>query len=170
LSWRPAFDQYQLIFTAPEHEVQECGSAQSSKIQGARNAPLQKIDRMVDQDRAENAMRFGEHVLQRFFDVLFGIGKSDNADRGALPDVVKIELSDGNVELAAKTILEAAENLALVLQGASIRDVQFERQQANGHSQSTCSRANKRAREYHDKDYLRAEEPACAAASAPLTF
>jgi hypothetical protein len=134
-------NQYQLIFTAPEDEVQECGSAQSSKlqVQGTRNAPLQEIDGMVDQDRAEDAMRFGEHVLQRFFDVLFGIGKRDNADCGALPDVVKIELGDGDVELTAKTILETAQNLALVLQGASIRDVQFERQQANGHSQSTCS-------------------------------
>src|SRR5207302_5964558 len=117
-----------------EFKVQKFKSPRHKK-----RAPLQEIDRMVDQDRAENAMRFGEHVLQRFFDVLFSIGKRDNANCGALPDVVKIELSDGDIELAAKTILEAAENLALVLQGASIRDVQFERQQANGHSQSTCS-------------------------------
>src|SRR5439155_21322904 len=123
--------------SAAAHKVQKYKKYDSQGHK--KRAQLQEIDRMVDQDRAQNAMRFGEYVLQLFFDVLFGIGKRDNADCGALPDVVKIELSDGDIELAAKTILEAAENLALVLQGASIRDVQFERQQANGHSQSTCS-------------------------------
>jgi hypothetical protein len=29
-----------------------------------RKAALQKIDGMVDQDRAKNPLRFGEHVLQ----------------------------------------------------------------------------------------------------------
>jgi len=48
-------------------------------------------------------------------DVLLGVGKRHDADRGALPDIVEIELRYGDIELAAKTILEAAENLTLVL-------------------------------------------------------
>jgi len=99
---------------------------------------------MIDQRAAKNTLRFGEHVLQRFLDVLLGIRQCDDAHSGALPDIVKIKLRDGDVELAAQTILEAAENLALVLQGTSVRDVQFESQQANGHSKKdTASNPNR---------------------------
>ena len=80
---------------------------------------------MVDQDWAEDALRFAQDVLQGFFHVLLGVGNRDDADRGALPNVMKIELRDSDVEFAAEAILEAAENLALVLQGASMRDAQF---------------------------------------------
>jgi hypothetical protein len=90
---------------------------------------------MIDQDRAQDALGFGQDVLQRFLNVLLGVGQRDYTDGGTLPDVVKIELGDGDVEFAAETILEAAEDLALVLEGASVRDVQFERQQADGHSE-----------------------------------
>jgi hypothetical protein len=77
--------------------------------------PSENIYRVIDQDRAEDALSFGQDVLQRYFDVLFGVGHRDNADGGALPDVVKVEFGYGNVELAAQAILEAAQNLTLVL-------------------------------------------------------
>src|SRR5580765_4717329 len=50
---------------------------------------------------------------------------------------MKIEFSDGDIELAAQTILEATQNLALVLQGASVSDLQVEYQEANGHGDNT---------------------------------
>ena len=34
---------------------------------------LQQVDGMVDQDRTQNALGFGQDVLQRFFDVLLGV-------------------------------------------------------------------------------------------------
>ena len=36
-------------------------------------AALQQFDRMIDQDRTQKALGFGQHVLQRFFDVLLGV-------------------------------------------------------------------------------------------------
>jgi hypothetical protein len=38
-----------------------------------RTAALQQVDGMIDQDRTQNALGFGQHVLQRFFDVLLGV-------------------------------------------------------------------------------------------------
>ena len=83
---------------------------------------------MVDQDWTKDALRFAQDLLQGFLHVLLGVGKRDDANGGALPDVVKIELRNGDVEFAAQAVLEAAENLALVLQRTGMRDVQFERQ------------------------------------------
>ena len=77
------------------------GAARPGRARLPGKAALQKLDGMVDQDRAENPLRFGEHVLQRFFHVLFGVGQCDHADRGTLPYIVKIQLSYGDVELAA---------------------------------------------------------------------
>ena len=89
---------------------------------------------MVHQDRAENALGFGQDVLQRLLDVLLGVGQRDHTDRRTLPDVVEVQLGDRYVEFAAQTILETAQNLTLVLEGARVRDMQFERQQTDGHS------------------------------------
>ena len=83
---------------------------------------------MVDQNRAENALGFGQDMLQGFFDVLFGVGKRDYADSGTLPDVVKVQLGDRDIELVAQPVLQAAEDLTLVLEGAGVRDVQLQRQ------------------------------------------
>ena len=46
------------------------GAARPGRARLPGKAALQKLDGMVDQDRAENPLRFGEHVLQGFFDVL----------------------------------------------------------------------------------------------------
>lgn len=88
---------------------------------------------MIDQDRAENTLGFGQNVLQGFFHVLLGIGESDHANGGRLPDIVKIQLGHGDVEFAAEAILEAAKDLALVLEGASVRDVKLQCQQTDWH-------------------------------------
>jgi hypothetical protein len=66
--------------------------------------------------------------------MLLGVGQRDYANSRALPDIVKVELSNRDVELAAQTILQATQNLALVLQGAGVGNVQFKRQQTNWHS------------------------------------
>jgi len=56
---------------------------------------------VVDQDWAKDALRFAQDLLQGFFHVLLGVGKGDDANGGALPDVVKFELRDGDVEFSA---------------------------------------------------------------------
>src|SRR5258708_27631258 len=93
---------------------------------------LQKFDGMVDQDGAELALSFAEDTLQGFFDVLFGVGEGDDADGGGLPDVVKIQFSDGDIELTAETGFEAAEDLALVLEGMGVGELQVEEEEAYG--------------------------------------
>jgi hypothetical protein len=75
---------------------------------------LQEIYGVIYQGAAQDAVRFGQNVLQRFFHVLLGVGEGDYADGGGLPDVMKIQLGDGDVEFAAETVFQAAEDLALV--------------------------------------------------------
>ncbi len=69
---------------------------------------------MIYQGTAQDAVRFGQDVLQRFFHVLLGVGEGNYADGGGLPDVMKIQLGDGDVEFAAETVFQAAKDLALV--------------------------------------------------------
>jgi hypothetical protein len=88
---------------------------------------------VVDQDGAEEAFSFAEDVLQRFFHVLLRIGESDDADGGGLPDVVEVHFSYGDVEFAAEAVLEAANDLALILERVGVWEPEFESKQANGH-------------------------------------
>jgi hypothetical protein len=94
---------------------------------------LQEVCGVVDQDRAEDAFGFAQDVLQGFFHVLLGIGESDDADGRGLPNVVEVEFGDGDVEFAAETIFEAADDLALVLEGVRVRETEFENEQAYRH-------------------------------------
>src|SRR5258707_5909524 len=100
---------------------------------GGGNRSLQEVYGVVDQDRAEDAFGFAQDVLQGFFHVLLGIGESDDADGRGLPNVVEVEFGDGDVEFAAETIFEAAEDLALVLEGVRVRETEVENEQAYGH-------------------------------------
>ncbi len=75
---------------------------------------LQEIYGVIYQGTPQDAVRFGQDALQRFFHVLLGVGEGDYADGGGLPDVMKIQLGDGDVEFAAETVFQAAEDLALV--------------------------------------------------------
>src|SRR5262245_8196541 len=110
------------------------------KVQ-ALSETLQKIDGMVDQNRAEDALRFGQDILQRLLDVLLGIGQRHDAHGRALPHVVKIQFRNRNVEFAAQPILQASQNLALIFEGSRLRDVQFQRQQTDGHGETKRRRA-----------------------------
>jgi hypothetical protein len=91
---------------------------------------------VIDEDGAEDALGFGEDVLEGFFDVLLGVGEGDNADGGGLPNVVEIKFGNGDVEFAAETVLEAAEDLALVLEGMGVGELQFEEEETHGHEES----------------------------------
>src|ERR1700730_7874301 len=98
------------------------------QVRAAAKTPRQseKIHRVIDQNAAQDAVGFFENVLQGLFYVLFGVRKGDDADGRALPDVVEVQFGDGDVEFAAQAVFQAAEDLALVLQGASVGNVQFE--------------------------------------------
>ena len=87
---------------------------------------LQDVDRVVDEDGAQLALGFAEDTLQGFFDVLLGVGEGDDADGGGMPNVVKIEFGDGDVEFAAEACFEAAEDLALVLEGVGVGELKVE--------------------------------------------
>src|SRR5215467_3576393 len=139
---------------------------EASKRRREKLRALQQVDGVVDQNRAQDTLGFRQHVLQRFLNVLLGVRQRHYADRRTLPHVVKIEFRDGDVELAAQAVLEASQNLTLVFQRASVRDVQFERQQADGHNRRKRGGQSKTAA----RVYLRAPAPACTAASAPLSF
>src|ERR1051325_6302452 len=72
-------------------------------------------------------------MLQGFFHMLLGIGQSDNANGGGLPDRVKIQFGDGDIKFMTETILEAADHLALILEGMRVGKAEFESEQAYGH-------------------------------------
>jgi hypothetical protein len=95
---------------------------------------------MIDEDGAENALSFGQDMLEGLFDVLFGVGEGNDADGGGLPDVVKIEFGDGDVEFVAEAGFEASEDLPLVLEGVGVGELQFEEEEAYGHGKTVYSR------------------------------
>src|SRR5208282_657480 len=101
---------------------------------GAPRGPaLQHLDGAADQVAPKNAFGFIEHLLQRILQVP-GIGRNGNhADRRPLPSLLVIEFGDGHIELPAQAVLEAAQHLTFVLERARIRNMNFEREQADGH-------------------------------------
>src|SRR2546425_12810206 len=88
---------------------------------------------MADENRAEQAVRSRQNVLQGFLDVALFVRERDDADDRALPHIVVIELRHRHVEMTAQTVLQAAEHLPLVLQRLRIGDVQLEGEQADWH-------------------------------------
>jgi hypothetical protein len=94
-------------------------------------------------------------VLQGFFHVLLGIGESDDADGGRLPNVVEVEFSDGDIEFVAETVFEAAKDLTLVLERVRVWQAEFENEQAYGHCHLQASGKNKRTRTIGLEDFLR---------------
>src|ERR1051326_5717283 len=72
-------------------------------------------------------------MLQGFFHMLLGIGQSDNANGGGLPDVVKIQFGDGVFKFITETTLGAGGPLRLFLEGMRVGKAEFESEQAYGH-------------------------------------
>src|SRR5512144_180257 len=56
----------------------------------------------------------------------------DHAEAGPLPEVVELDLGDGHV-LAARPVLEAVQDAALVLQRMGVGKEEVERQDADDH-------------------------------------
>src|SRR4030095_2705322 len=55
-------------------------------------------------------------------------------DRGALPEVgVLLQLADGDVVTRPEALLDGADHLTLVLEGARLGEVKVERENADGH-------------------------------------
>jgi hypothetical protein len=88
---------------------------------------------VVDEDRTKLAFGLAQDVLKRFFHVLLSIGESDDPDGGGLPNILKVEFGDGDVEFAAEAVFETADDLALVLERVRVGEAKFESEQAYGH-------------------------------------
>src|SRR5260370_4677526 len=125
------------------------------------NHSLNNFDRLMDQKRPEDAVRLVQNPLQRFLQVLLFIRYRDDPDHRPLPRVVMLQFRHRHVEVPAQLILQAAQNLPLVLQRLRVRDVQLEGEQTDRHQQlrGTAWRIY----------FLPAGPPPCAAASpAPI--
>lgn len=58
---------------------------------------------------------------------------ADNADSGAIPQLCAVEFGYGHIEAGTQTIFHAAHNLAAILKGLCSFDVEFEREECDGH-------------------------------------
>src|SRR6266851_6233942 len=121
---------------------------------------LNNFDRLIDQKRPEDAVCLVQNLLQHFPQVLLFIRYRDDPDHRPLPRVVMLQLRHRHVEVPAQLILQAAQNLPLVLQRLRVRDVQLEGEQTDRHQQlrGTAWRIY----------FLPAGPPPCPAASAAL--
>ena len=105
----------------------------SSKHAHARQLSLHDLNGLVDQHRAKNPVCFVQSLLQNFPNVFLFGRERYNADDGALPDVLMIELRNGDVEFDALLVLQAAQNLPLILERLRISKVQLQRKQSYRH-------------------------------------
>ena len=58
---------------------------------------------------------------------------ADHAHARALPKVLVLELGDGHVEVSAQPVFQAAQDLAFVLEGLRVGDLNFQGEEANRH-------------------------------------
>src|SRR5260370_4511105 len=80
------------------------------------------------------ACRRSLDVLDQPVEVVTRVGEADHADGGLIPKRTGLELGDRDVERRTETILEAACDLALVLERLRRFDTKFERKESNhGH-------------------------------------
>jgi hypothetical protein len=94
-----------------------------------------------NQERAEDAVSFGQHFLQRFLNVLLLVGQGDYAHNGALPSVLEIQFGNGHIEMLPQAIFQAAEHLPLILQRLGIGEMQFQCEKPNGHGPTSGRKA-----------------------------
>ena len=71
--------------------------------------------------------------LELALEVGGGGGDGDQAEAGAVVDEGLVELGDGDVEVVAELVLDGAHDLAAVLEGVGVGDVEFEKDLSDGH-------------------------------------
>jgi len=82
---------------------------------------------MIDQPAAEKSFGIFQDALQRVFYETGLIGQRYNSDGEALPEILMLDFGDGHIESFAQAILQAAQNLSLILERMCFRKVNLER-------------------------------------------
>src|SRR5262249_45729106 len=75
-------------------------------------------------------------LLEAGFEHFAGGGDAHQSQGGALPKILVVDFRDGHVELAPDLILEAAQDLALLLEGMRADEVDFHHAKADVHGES----------------------------------
>ena len=60
-------------------------------------------------------------------------GDDSDTEGGAIPDLGRIKLGDGEIEGMAKTVLEGADDLAAILERLRVSDLDLEDKPGDGH-------------------------------------
>src|SRR5579859_3272767 len=94
------------------------------------------FDRLVDQNRTQDAVRLIQNFLQHFVDVLLFVRKCYHTNHRPLPHVLMVQFRHRNIKLPSQLVLQAAQHLPLVLQRLRVWDVQLKGKQANRHERS----------------------------------
>ncbi len=82
---------------------------------------------MIDQAAAEKSFGIFQDALERVFYEAGLVGKRYDSYGEALPEILMFHFGDGYVEFFAQTILQAAQNLPLILERMCFRKVDLER-------------------------------------------
>src|SRR2546427_2892870 len=122
-------------------------AASASRLQflGTLSEPSEQFEVVVDEVAAEQIFGFLKNGLERLLQVGGIVRKADDADLSALPGVLVIQFRHSHVETRPKAVLQAAQNLAFVLEGMGVRDKDFQGQQTDRHEtlgvkrQTCCS-------------------------------
>ena len=82
---------------------------------------------MIDQPASEKSFGIFQDALQRMFNEPGLIGERYDSDGEALPEILMLKFGDGDIELFAQAIFQAAQNLPLILERMCFRKVNLER-------------------------------------------
>src|SRR5579863_2615072 len=70
--------------------------------------------------------RLAFHVLHQAVQIVARIGNTNHSQSGMVPQSAGVQLGNGNVEMGAQSVFQAAHNLPLVLERLRCFDAQFE--------------------------------------------
>src|SRR6185437_16992669 len=71
------------------------------------------------------------YAVHQALEVVTRIGDANHAESGALPQISVVQFRDRHVELGPQAVLQAAQDLPLILQGMRTFDAQLEGEEGN---------------------------------------
>jgi hypothetical protein len=88
---------------------------------------------IIDDFHFRNGPDQVQHMIQRLIQVGLIVADDRNGKDGPLPKIMMFDLGNGNIEPAPNAVLQTLQGLSFALQRPAIRNIKFDRTDADEH-------------------------------------
>lgn len=104
---------------------------------------LEKLQFVIRHISPEYLFRFRQDLPKYIFEERTAIGDGNHAQSCLLPNVLMIELGNGDIEARAEAIANFLHDRPLFLEGMGVRQRDVQRHYANGHTEKVKGQKSK---------------------------